>query len=240
MAETETKVYAHTKGAVVKLEVIIWDLDGTISDSAALHYQAWQATMSDHGIDYTRELFLAAFGRNNFEILAEQMPDFSSAKISQVSEEKEAAYRHLLQPGALDLLPGVGQWLQHFHTLRLRQIIGSSAPMANIIDMIHVLGIGDYFAAMLSGYRLPRGKPDPLLFLRCAAAAEAPPDACLVIEDSIHGIEAAQRAGMACVAVGPATSSDAIQPYVDTQWPPCLATATLEKIEFAPIVSWFS
>ena len=45
--------------------------------------------------------------------------------------------------------------------------------MANIIDMIHVLGIADFFGAMLSGYRLPRGKPDPLLFLRCAAAAEA-------------------------------------------------------------------
>ena len=45
---------------------------------------------------------------------------------------------------------------------------------------------------------------------------------------------------MASIAVGPATSSDAIQPYVHAQWPPCLATATLEKIEIAPIVSWFS
>jgi beta-phosphoglucomutase len=225
---------------VVKLEAIVWDLDGTITDSAALHYQAWRSTMADHGIDYTRELFLAGFGRNNFEILAEQMPDFSSAKIGQVSEEKELAYRRLLEPGSLDLLPGVGRWLHHFHTLGLRQIIGSSAPMANIIAMIHVLGVGEFFHALLSGYRLPRGKPDPLLFLRCADAAGAAPDACLVIEDSIHGIEAAQRAGIASIAVGPITASNAIRPYVDATWPPCLATTTLAQIEVEQIVSWFT
>jgi beta-phosphoglucomutase len=224
----------------VKLEAVIWDLDGTITDSAALHFQAWRATMADHGIDYTRELFLHGFGRNNFEILAEQMPDFSSAKISQISEEKEADYRRLLQPGSLDLLPGVCQWLQHFHVLGLRQAIGSSAPMANIITMIHVLEIGDLFHALLSGYRLPRGKPDPLLFLRCAAAVDAAPDACLVVEDTIHGIEAAQRAGMACIVVGPVASSDAIKPYVRADWPPCLATGTLAEIEIELIVSWFA
>jgi HAD superfamily hydrolase (TIGR01509 family) len=224
----------------VKLEAVIWDLDGTLTDSAALHFRAWQTTMADHGVDYTRELFLAAFGRNNFEILAEQMPDFSSAKISEVSEEKEAAYRRFLQPGALGLLPGVSEWLQHFRTLGLRQVIGSSAPMANIIDMIHVLGVADFFHAILSGYRLPRGKPDPLLFLRCAGSADATPEACLVIEDSIHGIEAAQRAGMACIAVGSIMSSGLTKPCVQTTRPPCLATATLAQVEFEMIVSWFA
>jgi len=224
----------------VKLQAVIWDLDGTITDSAALHFQAWRATMADHGVDYTRELFLHGFGRNNFEILAEQMPGFTSAKISQVSEEKEAAYRHLLHPGSLDLLPGVGQWLAHFHAIGIPQAIGSSAPMANIIAMTDVLEVGDLFHALLSGYRLPRGKPDPMLFLRCAAAVEANPEACLVIEDTIHGIEAAQRAGMASIVVGPVAKGDAIKPYLRTEWPPCQAAATLSDLAIEPILSWFA
>jgi HAD superfamily hydrolase (TIGR01509 family) len=215
-------------------------MDGTICDSAALHYRAWQATMAGHGVNYTKEMLLEGFGRNNFEILAEQMPDFSPAKINQVSVEKEAAYRRLLLPGALELLPGVAQWLDHFQALGLSQVIGSSAPMANIVDMVHVLGIADFFHAMLSGARLPRGKPDPLLFLRCADAVEAPRDACLVIEDSIHGIEAAHRAGMPCIAVGPVTQTEAVAPYVQAAWPPCLAAQTLAATQFEAIVAWYT
>jgi HAD superfamily hydrolase (TIGR01509 family) len=216
----------------VKPETVIWDLDGTLTDSTALHYQAWQATMAGHGVHYSQDLFLAGYGRNNFEILAEQMPGFSSAKIGQVSEEKEHAYRALLQPGALTLLPGVAEWLHRCHELGLRQVIGSSAPMANIVAMLEVLDVANYFHAILSGYRVPRGKPDPLLFLRCAAAAESAPANCLVIEDSIHGIEAAHRAGMPSIAVGSVIHGDGIQPYLHDRTPRCLPVATL--VELAP------
>lgn len=214
----------------MKLQTVIWDLDGTLTDSTALHYQAWKATMAGHGVDYSEEMFLAGYGRNNFEILAEQMPGFSSAKIGAVSEEKEQAYRNLLHPGALTLLPGVSEWLQRCHELRLNQVVGSSAPMGNIVAMLQVLGVGDCFHAILSGYRVPRGKPDPLLFLRCAAAAESAPAGCLVIEDSIHGIEAAHRAGMPSIAVGSLAYSDALRPYLDAGSPRCLPIGTLAEL----------
>lgn len=193
--------------------------------------------MLAHGIDYREEQFLAGFGRNNFEILAEQMPGFSSAKISAVSEQKEDAFRRLLQPGSLALLPGVADWLQQCQELGLCQVIGSSAPMANIVAMLNVLGVADCFHAILSGYRVPRGKPDPLLFFRCAASVESAPAACLVIEDSIHGVEAARRAGMASIAVGPLASDGAILPYVHAAQPPCLAVATLADLTPEQIVS---
>jgi HAD superfamily hydrolase (TIGR01509 family) len=214
----------------VKLETIIWDLDGTLTDSTALHYRAWQTTMAAHGVNYSYELFLAGYGRNNFEILAEQTPGFSSAKIGAVSEEKEHAFRRLLHPGALTLLPGVAEWLHYCQQLGLRQVIGSSAPMANIVAMLHVLEVADCFQTILSGYRVPRGKPDPLLFLRCAASVESQPGACLVIEDSIYGIEAAYRAGMPSIAVGSLTQTEAILSYVQADRPGCRLTATLAEL----------
>ncbi len=214
----------------MKLETLIWDLDGTLTDSTALHYAAWKTTMAAHGIDYSLELFLTGYGRNNFEILAEQMPEFSPAKIAEVSEEKEQAYRHLLAPGSLALLPGVAEWLRYGRRCGLHQVVGSSAPMANIVAMLHVLGIADSFHAVLSGYRVPRGKPDPLLFLRCAAAVESTPAACLVIEDSIYGIEAAHRAGMPSIAVGELAQREAIRPYVNAGQPSCLPVGTLAEL----------
>jgi HAD superfamily hydrolase (TIGR01509 family) len=214
----------------VKLETLIWDLDGTLTDSTALHYQAWKTTMAAQGVDYSYELFLSGYGRNNFEILAEQMPGFSSDKIGAVSEEKEQVFRDLLRPGALTLLPGVAEWLRYGHQCGLRQVVGSSAPMANIVAMLHVLDIADYFYTILSGYRIPRGKPDPLLFLRCAASVESAPAACLVVEDSIYGIEAAHRAGMPSIAVGALAQSTLLQPYTGASQPNCRAIATLADL----------
>jgi beta-phosphoglucomutase-like phosphatase (HAD superfamily) len=209
-------------------DAIIWDLDGTLADTHEIHHQAWMHTMAALGIPFTYEMFVASFGRNNAEMLAEQLPDPTPAKIAEVAADKEAYYRSLLGPGSPVTLPGVDHWLAEFDRLGLVQCVGSSAPMANIVAMIEVLGIADYFHALVSGVRLPKGKPDPAIFRLCAAAAGVEQTRCLVVEDSIFGIEAAQRAGMASVAVGSLAQSPILQPYLQPgAHPPVLALSSL-------------
>lgn len=209
-------------------DAIIWDLDGTLADTHEIHHQAWTHTMATLGIPFDYEMFVAGFGRNNAEILTEQLPDPTPAIIAQVAADKEAYYRSLLGPGSPVTLPGVDDWLAACDRLGLYQCVGSSAPMANIVAMIAVLGIADYFHALVSGVRLPKGKPDPAIFLLCAAVAGVEPARCLVVEDSIHGIEAAQRAGMASVAVGSLAHSPVLQPYLQQgDHPPVLAFSSL-------------
>ena len=193
------------------IKAILWDLDGTIADSTALHYQAWQATMHRYGVDLSYQSFIDNYGRNNAEILAEHFGAHASAMIERVAHEKEVAFRALLTPDVLQPLPGVIDWLEWFRAQRLIQVIGSSGPMANIAAITHVLGIGDYFLSLVSGVHLARGKPDPTIFLRAAQVAGVSPAQCVVIEDSIHGIEAAQRAGMHCIAVGRIARSDELR-----------------------------
>jgi HAD superfamily hydrolase (TIGR01509 family) len=215
----------------VTIKAILWDLDGTLADSAALHFQAWRAIMQQYAIPYTYQMFIDGFGRNNAEILTEHFDPADVATIQRVSFEKEVTYRELLTPGALALLPGVLAWLDDFRRLGLAQVIGSSAPMANITAMARALDIDDYFLAMVSGVHLPKGKPDPAVFLRCAAVAGVAPAECLVIEDSIHGIEAAQRAGMRSVAVGAVAGSDALQALLaEKNAMACLALPSLAQI----------
>jgi beta-phosphoglucomutase-like phosphatase (HAD superfamily) len=112
------------------------------------------------------------------------------------------------------------------------QVIGSSGPMANIAAVVHALGVGDFFFGLVSGVHLPEGKPEPTIFLRCAALAGAAPDECLVIEDSLHGIEAAMRAGMTSVAVGRIAAQPALQDLIQKN--PglrCIVTPSLASID---------
>ncbi len=181
---------------------ILWDLDGTIADTTNLHFLSWRETLSAEGVDHTFEEFMAGFGRSNAEILPAIFgPDLSPAKLSRISDEKEAAFRRLAR-GKIQTLPGVQEWVARFHAAGVPQTISSSAPMANILVMVDAMNLADYFWAFVTGFPLPKGKPHPDIFLRSAAAVNLPPSACVVFEDSIHGVEAARRAGMACVALG--------------------------------------
>jgi beta-phosphoglucomutase family hydrolase len=185
------------------LHAILWDLDGTLADTEELHFQSWRNTLTRYGIDYTFDLFITSFGRTNAEILPELLgPASTPAHIETISLEKEANYRELLRQSALQALPGVHTWLSDFRQAGVQQAIGSSGPMANIVASIEALRIGDYFNSIISGARLPKGKPDPAIFLLAAAALGVQPEQCVVIEDSVAGIEAARRAGMRSVAVG--------------------------------------
>jgi beta-phosphoglucomutase len=214
------------------MQAVIWDLDNTIADTAELHRRSWQATMRQYGIEYSDTAFYADYGRNNAEILRELLPDPTPDKIAMISVQKEVAFRALIQPGVVQLLPGVADWLGAFRRQGIWQVVGSSGPMGNIVATIGALGIGDYFLGMLTGSVLPAGKPHPDLFLRCAAAAQAPPHACLVIEDSIHGVEAAQRAGMGCVAVGQLAQSAQLQPFLAAaQGPRCWGVRSLADLD---------
>jgi len=188
-------------------------MDGTLADSAALHFHAWQATMRRYGIDYPYQLFIDSFGRNNAEILAEQLDKPDAATIAAISLEKEATYRSLVTPETLRPNPGVLDLLEGLRRDGITQIVGSSGPMANIAAMVRALDIGDFFLALVTGTHLPKGKPDPAIFLRCAAVAGVSPGECLVIEDSIHGIEAAQRAGMRSIAIGALADDAALHPF---------------------------
>jgi beta-phosphoglucomutase-like phosphatase (HAD superfamily) len=77
--------------------------------------------------------------------------------------------------------------------------------------VLDALQLSDYFAAILSGARLPKSKPDPALFLQAAASVAAEPSKCLVVEDAPAGIQAAKAANMLCCALSTTCSADELR-----------------------------
>jgi beta-phosphoglucomutase len=192
------------------LRGVIWDMDGVIVDTGEFHFQSWTDTLAPFGIPFSRQLFNKTFGMNNEGILKLlKGEDFEPQIINEISENKESRFRELIQ-GRVKTLPGALALLESISRENIPQAIGSSAPQKNIDAVVDELDLGSYFDAYVSAAEMP-GKPDPSVFLTAARVLKAPAYQCIVIEDAIAGVEAAQRAGMKCVAVTTTHSPDSLQ-----------------------------
>ena len=181
---------------------VLWDLDGTLVDSAELHWLSWRDTLAADGIHVTYQQVLETFGQKNDRILPGWLGEGTSAeRIRQVGDAKEAEYRRLVQARGLTPLPGAAEWLRTLHAAGWKQAIASSAPGANVAVMLRVLGVDTELDAIVSAEDVTIGKPDPQVFVRAAAAVGVPVRRCVVVEDAVVGIEAARRAGMKTIGV---------------------------------------
>lgn len=187
----------HMPGAV------LWDLDGTLVDSADSHYASWIEAMGGVGRSVTRAQFEATFGQRNDRILAGWLgPDAPPELARRIADEKERAYRRLIREGGLAVLPGAEHWLRALGELGWKQAIASSAPRENVEAMLEVVGWNREFQAIVAAEDVRLGKPDPEVFLTAAARLGVPPARCIVVEDAASGVEAARRGGMRSIGVG--------------------------------------
>jgi beta-phosphoglucomutase len=182
---------------------VLWDLDGTLADSTAIHWQSWQAALEPERVRITEADFLATFGQRNEEILRSWLgPGADAAHIQRVGERKELRYRALLAAQGLEPLPGAAEWVRRLASSGWRQAIASSAPRLNVQAMTRSLKFTSLLSTVVSAEDVAAGKPDPEVFLVAASRLGVPPNRCVVVEDAAAGVEAARRAGMACIGLG--------------------------------------
>jgi beta-phosphoglucomutase len=179
----------------------IWDVDGTLVDTAQLHFEAWVQLCQELGRLFTRSDFAATFGKRNPEILNFLFGNrFGDRQIAELGDRKEDYYKAAARNG-VELLPGARRLLQALAGNGMRQAIGSSAPRGNIDLILALTATAPYFQAVVSMEDTTRGKPDPQVFQVAAERLLTPPPRCIVFEDAVAGVEAAKAGGMKCVAV---------------------------------------
>lgn len=185
-----------------QLRAVLWDMDGTLLDSAEYHWFAWRDALSAEGHPITYEQFQATFGQRNDTILRSYFgPDLSDEEIQRIGDSKEEQYREMVRTRGVSLLPGVHTWLTRLHAAGWRQAIATAAPRKNATTIIEVLNIEPYIDALTSAEDVQRGKPDPQVFLLAAEQVSVPPSRCIVVEDAPAGLEGARHAGMRAIGV---------------------------------------
>ncbi len=181
---------------------VLWDMDGTLIDSAECHWQAWRDSMSREGFPVTHGQFLATFGQRNDSILRQWLGEKATPElIERIGDTKEAIYRQHVREHGIAPLPGALEWVNRLHRQGWKQAIASAAPRANIETILDVLQASGCFQAIVSADDVHRGKPDPEVFLSAATKLGVAPKHCIVVEDVEHGIEAARAAGMKSIGV---------------------------------------
>src|SRR5258707_7101157 len=111
----------------------LWDMDGPLVDSGALHFEAWRAAMRELGRDSTRADCDATFGQRNDAILRRLVDaQISTAEIDRIGDAKETHYRELVRRRGIVLLPGAREWLDRLGAAGWRQAIASSGPRLNV------------------------------------------------------------------------------------------------------------
>jgi HAD superfamily hydrolase (TIGR01509 family) len=184
----------------------IFDCDGTLADTMPVHYRAWKRALSEEGADFPEEVFYQWGGRPSVDIVASLNERCGlSMPLVETVERKERYF--------LELLPEV----QAIHpVVDIARRTRSHAPMAVasgghrglVAATLELLGIHEWFDAVICAEDYKNGKPAPDPFLVAASRLGVPPESCLVFEDSPTGIESAKAAGMEYVFIPRVGSTD--------------------------------
>ena len=181
---------------------LLFDMDGVIVDNHLYHYQTWEIICKKYGKPLSAESYKQNLnGRTLNEVVQfifdQEMP---LPKVREIGEEKEALYRELYKPH-LKPTSGLIEFLDKCKSASIPMVVGTSAPMANVIFTLDGLGIRDYFVDVLDERAVTIGKPHPEIYQKCTKAIGLPNSACVVFEDALSGIKAGRAAGSKVVAL---------------------------------------
>ena len=188
-----------------QIRACLFDLDGVIVDTAKYHFLAWQRLAQELGFVFTKEQNERLKGvsrMRSLEILLEigqiEMP---SDKMEELAARKNAWYvEYISNMTEEEILPGARAFLEAARQAGLKTALGSASK--NSMMILNNVGLVKYFDVIVDGNKTAKAKPDPEVFLLCAAELGVDPKECVVFEDAEAGVEAAKRADMHCVGIG--------------------------------------
>ena len=183
----------------------IFDLDGVIVDTAKYHYLAWKNLANQLGFDFTKEqneLFKGVSRKRCLEILLEiGNREATQEEFDTWMVEKNVDYlKYIENMDASEILPDVPRVLEFLKENNIPIALGSASKNAQPI--LEKVGLLHYFDAIVDGNNVTKAKPDPEVFLLAAKQLNVLPEECVVFEDAVAGVQAANAAKMMSIGIG--------------------------------------
>jgi beta-phosphoglucomutase-like phosphatase (HAD superfamily) len=198
------------------LKALIFDVDGSLADTEALHLAAFNHAFAEEGLDwhwtpeqYTQLLDISGGKERMLHHWRSIQPDLKElqggavrATIDRLHEIKTAFYENAVNAGAVSLRPGVLALMNEAIEQGLALSIATTTSPVNVAALLrHAIG-ADWrmnFVAIGDASSAPIKKPHPQVYLRVLGDMGLPADVCIAFEDSANGLRAAMAAGLATV-----------------------------------------
>ncbi len=187
------------------VKACIFDLDGVIVDTAKYHFIAWQRLANKLGISFTEEENEHLKGVSRVQsleyILKLGKVDLSEPDKIELANLKNEWYVELISNLQSDeILPGVIELMDDLKKHDIKIALGSASK--NAVPLLKSANVLHYFDYISDGNSTDKSKPDPEVFLIAAKGINEAPQHCIVLEDSIKGIEAAIAGEFRSLGIG--------------------------------------
>ena len=182
-------------------KALLFDIDGTLADTDALHLQAFNQVFAPFGHAFDRDrASKELMGFSNISISERFLPGQPPERQAAIMAEKEEAFRKLAS-GQIKPLAGLMDLLARADRADVPMVAVTNAPRLNAEMLLSGLGIMHRFKAVIIGDELPHGKPHPLPYQEGLRAAGAAPERSVAFEDSRSGVQSASAAGIATIGM---------------------------------------
>lgn len=203
---------------VARVEALLFDMDGTLSDTDPVHRQAMTDTLAAQGVALNDDDFHRhVSGQSNEAIFAHFFPALSGEERGRLADEKEAVYRDLTP--RMTPMPGLIRLIDWAKAGGVACALVTNGPRPNVEHTLKVLGLTDSFDTLVLGEDLPRAKPDPLPYLEALRRLGVGADRAMAFEDSQPGVTAALAAGVFTVEVTGPSRTTGLQAGADLTVP---------------------
>ncbi len=182
------------------MKAVIFDMDGVLIDSEPLHIEADLLTLESFGVKLNQEDLMPFIGSTNpfmFKTLIERFG--LSVTVDEMINVQSKIKSEIIAEKGYPIISGIPKLIKDLHEHGVLLSVASSSPLYMIEEVTKLLGVQQYFNALVSGETVSNPKPAPDVFLKAAKELGVKPCECIVIEDSFNGVSASVLAGIKCI-----------------------------------------
>jgi alpha,alpha-trehalose phosphorylase len=190
-------------------DAVLFDLDGVLTSTAALHARCWKAVFDElpllRPFDIDEDYLAHVDGKPRYDgvrdFLASRGISLAEDQVRAIGDRKQALVERALADEGVEAFPGSVRWVKHLRGQGVLTAVVSSST--NCADVLRSAGLSNLFETTVDGRDLVQlelnGKPAPDGFLEAARRLEVRPGRAVVVEDALAGVTAGRAGGFGLV-----------------------------------------
>jgi HAD superfamily hydrolase (TIGR01509 family) len=184
------------------LKGVIFDLDGTLAATEGFQWEGWAEVLKPYGISLSMEQYTKYAGKRGDIIESEMIRDFNlPLDKGSLRAPKQKLVSEWLEKREIKLMPHASEAVYFFIRKDIKVAVASGGPKEEVLMKLKKLKIFSLFPVIVGGDEVPKGKPNPDIYLLTLERLGLKSGDCIAFEDTEYGMKSAKAAGLTCLVV---------------------------------------